>query len=137
MQVEVFAIADAATDSQGKLNILGAFDTIWAQMVPVVHPACTVAIRLRFVPAEGGHHNLQLRVVDELNVDVMPPMQAELNMGFPQGLQSAATNIVINIQGLRLLRFGQHEVRLHADGAQIMAIPLLLNIAATNPQVVR
>ena len=39
MKVEIFALCDAATESQGKLNLLGTFDQLVAGSVPVVHPS--------------------------------------------------------------------------------------------------
>ena len=53
MNIEVFSLCDAATIEGGKLNMLGAFDTIMAEKVPVVHPQCTIALRLRFNASEG------------------------------------------------------------------------------------
>ena len=58
MKVEVFALCDAATESQGKLNLLGTFDRLVAKQLPVVHPACAVAIRLRFDTMEVAAHHV-------------------------------------------------------------------------------
>ena len=127
MQIEIFAIADAATDNQGKLNILGAFDTISAPNVPALHPFCAVAIRLRFLAGEGEYHPLELNIVDEFGVSIMPTLQLDLRIGYPQGLPSAPSNVVANIQSMRFMRFGRHEIRLNVDGKQISSIPLLVN----------
>jgi len=59
MNIELFVLCDAATDQQGKLNILGAFDSLWAQKVPVSHPQCAVALRIRFSKIEEGEHNIK------------------------------------------------------------------------------
>ena len=48
MNIEAFLLCDAATGHQGKLNVLGAFDTIYAKQLPVIHPACAIALRIRF-----------------------------------------------------------------------------------------
>jgi len=34
MYIEVMSLCDAATEAQGKLNILGTFDTIFSQKLP-------------------------------------------------------------------------------------------------------
>ncbi|OGX37875.1 MAG: hypothetical protein A3C36_05400 [Omnitrophica WOR_2 bacterium RIFCSPHIGHO2_02_FULL_52_10] len=36
MQIEIFALCDAATGDMGKLSMLGAFDTIWTTKNPTV-----------------------------------------------------------------------------------------------------
>ncbi|MDB6032554.1 MAG: hypothetical protein JWM16_2892, partial [Verrucomicrobiales bacterium] len=38
MEIQVAVLCDAATDYQGKLNILGTFDTIFTAQMPAVHP---------------------------------------------------------------------------------------------------
>ena len=43
MQIQVAVICDAATETYGKLNLLGAFDAIHAQQLPWTHPQCSIA----------------------------------------------------------------------------------------------
>jgi hypothetical protein len=43
MNIQVAVLCDAATDDNGKLNLLGAFDTIYARELPAIHPQCAVA----------------------------------------------------------------------------------------------
>src|SRR2546425_8041034 len=38
MHVQIAALCDAATDYNGKLNLLGTFDTVLTQQMPAVHP---------------------------------------------------------------------------------------------------
>jgi hypothetical protein len=38
MNIQVAVLCDAATDDNGKLNLLGAFDTIYTQQLPATHP---------------------------------------------------------------------------------------------------
>jgi len=42
MNIQVAVLCDAATDDNGKLNLLGAFDTIYTQQLPAVHPQCSI-----------------------------------------------------------------------------------------------
>jgi hypothetical protein len=124
MQLEVFVLADAATDSQGKLNILGAFDKLFVQSVPVVHPSCAVAIRMRFYSTESTDHEVQLNILDDKGHPVVPQMNGKLNIAFPPDGSSVAVNMVLNIQGLNFHRVGQHTLRLDLDAKKIASIPL-------------
>lgn len=65
MNIEAFLLCDAATDQQGKLNVLGAFDNIWTKKVPAIHPACAVVARIRFEKTEEGNHPIRIHVIDE------------------------------------------------------------------------
>ena len=65
MDIEVFAICDAATESGGKLNILGAFDSLYGSKLPIVHPHCSIALRIRYSKIEEGQHTIRINFVDE------------------------------------------------------------------------
>ena len=65
MNIEAFLLCDAATDQQAKLNILGAFDIVFAKKVPAIHPACAVALRIRFQKIEEGNHSIRIYIIDE------------------------------------------------------------------------
>ena len=73
MNIQVAVLCDAATDSDGKLNLLGAFDTIYAQTLPAIHPQCSIALRLVFSKMEEGHKEMKLTFVDEDGKLVMHP----------------------------------------------------------------
>ena len=65
MEVDLAVIADAANVSQeGKLNILGVFDTIWAREFPFRHATMVLVVRVRADFTEGGGHPLEVRLVD-------------------------------------------------------------------------
>ena len=54
MEVLTALIADSASDYQGKLCVLGSFDTICARQYPAVHPHCSIALRLLFRTGDEG-----------------------------------------------------------------------------------
>src|SRR4029434_1912366 len=64
MNIQVAVLCDAATDENGKLNLLGAFDTIYTQQLPAVHPQCSIALRITFGNEDEGSHKLKLTFVD-------------------------------------------------------------------------
>ena len=59
MKTEIAAICDAATDQGGKLNMLGVFDYIEANL-PVVIPRCSIVFRIRYARSEIGKHQLRV-----------------------------------------------------------------------------
>lgn len=124
MELEVFAICDAATDSQGKLNILGAFDTLWAAAYPTVHAQCAVALRLRFRRIEQGKHQLVIHFVNEDGQLILPPLQGEINLRVPAEERSMVVNIVLNVQNIRLEAPGEYAVNLAVDGREEACLPL-------------
>lgn len=66
MNVPLALLADSANISQeGKLNVLGAFNTIYAPSFPVVHPAMVLVLQLMASPAEYGQtKKLKVTILD-------------------------------------------------------------------------
>jgi len=125
MDVEVFALCDAATASpDGKLNILGTFDAVMAQSYPATHPQCSVAVRVRFRRIEQGSHRITLHVVDYDGHMVIPPLDATVQVNVPPSEPSAFANLVLNVQQLRLLAPGQYALNLAIDGREVGSLPL-------------
>lgn len=128
MKVELFVLCDAATDYQGKLNLLGTFDAIWAKQMPAVHPLCAVALRMRFMAHEEGEHKVKISIVDGDGKAVVRPVEAAVNIQFKNTpLMSMATNMILNLQGLKFPAYGEYSIDLAIDGRQEVSLPLYVN----------
>ncbi len=126
MNVEIFALCDAANDSHGKLNLLGAFDSVWAKTVPAMHPACSVAVRLRFGQFETGEHRVAIHFIDEDGQMSMNPVDGAIQVNPRTEDTSAVANIVLNLQGLKLDHYGEYSVNLLIDGDEAATLPLFV-----------
>ncbi len=129
MQVEIFSISDAATSENGKLNILGAFDTIWVRQFPALYPHCAVAVRMRFLSLEQGDHALVVRFMDADGVNVLPPASGSFSITMPETQRTASADIVLNIQALNLIKPGEYSLELLVDGENIRSLPLFVKDA--------
>jgi hypothetical protein len=128
MNIEIAAICDAATanDVGGRLNILGAFDRIFAKF-PLVIPQCSAAFRLRYQRSEAGTHQLSLSIEDVVGHPIVPPMQSEIElMPVVQGFDTAAVNMVLNMQRLQFKRPDKYIVRLVVDNEELATLPLYI-----------
>jgi hypothetical protein len=126
MNIETFLLCDAATEFGGKLNVLGAFDTIFAKEFPAVHPLCAVALRLRFDRIEQGQHRVRLNFVDDDGNAVLPPLDASINIGMRAEDPSICANLVLNIQGVKLEKAGIYSIDLGIDGRHEKSLPLFV-----------
>ncbi len=125
MQTELFCLCDAATaDAGGKVNILGAFDTLSVERVPAMHPQCAVALRIRFDPIERGMHEVKVNIVDNDGGHVIPPLQGKVEVRFPDGEPSGSINLILGLQGLRVTKLGAHSIDLAVDRRQEASLPL-------------
>lgn len=124
MKVELFALCDAATESGGKLNVLGIFDVMVAQDLPFFHPACAVAIRLRFKRIESGAHRVKLDIVDLDGRHAVPSFETTVNVQSGDDTDSSVANMLLNFQQLRFDRYGRYSIDLAVDGRQEGALPV-------------
>lgn len=126
MQIEVFALCDAATGDAGKLNVLGAFDTLWVSKFPAVHAQCTVALRVRFSRLEKGEHQVKVSFIDMDGKEIIPSLQGAIHITFPEDQSSGSANLIMNIQGLKLEKVGEHAIDLSIDNQQTASLPLFV-----------
>jgi hypothetical protein len=127
MQVEVFSLCDAATvDSVGKLNVLGAFDTIWAAKLPTFYPQCAIALRLRFEGLERGEHQVAVSFVDMDGKHIIPSANGAISINFPDDQRSGSANLVLNLQMLGLPQYGEYSIDVTVDATPMANLPLFI-----------
>lgn len=124
MNFQVAVLCDAATDDRGKLNILGAFDTIAGGSFPLVHRQCALALRLQFTSTEEGEHKLSVAIIDADGREVVKPLNIPFQVRFPATSYFASRNLVINLQRLQFKAAGMYSVDLTLDDDQRIQIPL-------------
>ena len=126
MNIQVAVLCDAATDDNGKLNLLGAFDTIYARELPAIHPQCAVALRVTFLSGDEGKHQLRLNFVDADGHAIMQPIDIPVEVTLPEDVHFGTRNFIINIQQLKFEEPGLYSVDLALDGQSQSSIPLLV-----------
>lgn len=128
MEIQVAALCDAAADYEGKLSLLGAFDTIIAQQLPVVHPHCAVALRVIFRKEEEGWHKLLVKFGDEDGQPLVQPIETSFEVRLPGDLFLITHNVVLNLQHLSFPKTGIFSVDVYLDEAVAASIPLMVRL---------
>ena len=127
MNIEVFSLCDAATvDVSGKLNVLGAFDTIWSSNMPAVYPQCAIALRIRFENIERGEHRVAVNFVNLDGKHLIPGANGTININFSDEQRSGSANLVLNLQMLKLDNYGEYSIDLAVDGRNEASLPLFV-----------
>lgn len=129
MVTEVFVMCDGANDSHGKLNILGAFDTIASNDFPFIHPHCTIALRLRYDLADKRDSKLRIVIQGVTGEPVLASVETAVNRGISPNPSSTA-NIIVNINSLRFEKPGDYSVILHVDGMPVGITPVYVRSSA-------
>jgi hypothetical protein len=134
MEIEVFALCDAATDYGGKLNLLGTFDSICTKQFPCVHPHCSIALRVRFERIEEGDHRVRISIVDDDGKSVGPTVDGSIGVKCPPNFHSVCANMVLNINGMKFEKAGRYSIDLAMDNRHEKSLPLTVMQAEPKAQ---
>jgi len=128
MNIQVAVLCDAATDDNGKLNLLGSFDTIFTPQLPALHPQCAVALRVTFNPGDEGPHKLMLNFVNADGHSIMRPIEIPVAVKLPDDVHFLTRNFIVNIQQLKFAEAGLYSVDVRLDDKSQAGIPLLVKV---------
>jgi len=116
MNAEIVTLCHSALVQEGRLSILGAFDSISANGLPHKF-VCSVAVRIKFTTEDAGHRRLTVRLLDgdghtlaQARADVILPEQ------LPRPIMSL--NMAFGPFGLETRMWGQHAIDLIRDEEQ-------------------
>ncbi len=127
MDIQIATLCDHAADYNGKLVISGTFDTLAARALPVVHPACSLAIRFCFTQEDEGRHQLSINIINEDGDSLDPnnvPIKPDFEVKLPSNVPFITRNIVMNLQGLRFPEAGIYSVDIGCDEEILVRLPL-------------
>lgn len=127
MELLTSVICDSASDYNGKLCILGAFDTIWSSKYPNQHPHCTLALRFLFNQTDLGKHEFKVVFVDADGKELLPkgPLQFGIQIGaIPDEQYFMSRNLTLNMQGLPIPAPGQYSFDIYWNESVLASIPL-------------
>ena len=127
MQLEILSFCDAATDHAGKLNMLGATDTIYAPILPFKYPHCAIVMRFRVARIEEGEHMVKLMIID-MDGGTLMDINCQMKIQLRSGM-SSAVNLIININNLELKEVGELSIEVAVDGIQMSSNPLYVRLA--------
>jgi hypothetical protein len=130
MNFQVAVLCDAATNEHEKLNLLGAFDTIYAPKLPAFHPQCSIALRITFSQEDEGNHVLRLNFVDADGRSIMPGIDLPCAVTLSGDSHFVTRNFVVSIQRLVFDRPGLYSLDIAWDGESRASIPLMVKLVA-------
>jgi hypothetical protein len=125
MDIQVATLCDSAMDYNGKLCILGTFDTICSREVPVIHLQCCLALRICFTSGDEGKHRFAISIIDaDGNDQLSRPVQAGIEVRFPGDAYFVTRNLILNLHKLQFKQTGQFSIEIAVDEEIFSSIPL-------------
>ncbi len=125
MKTEIFTLCDYAQENEGKLTVVGTFDTIIAREFPCVHPLLSVVLRLRFDLWEFGKHDFRVESHDLDGNPLLAPVSGSLEVR-GVGNASAVSHVLFNVGNVRFKAPGVYNFTLMMDNKEATSIPLYI-----------
>jgi len=135
MEVTFAVVADAANVSrEGKLNVMGIFDRVFARQVPARFPPMQLVIRLEADFAElDAEHSIRVQLSDPEDEPVFDLDGSFTPRGGQPG-QKTPVNHVIQLGNLPLKRTGTHRILIWVDQDLKRELPVHVVRAPEGPE---
>ena len=133
MNIDFAVVCDyALVDQFGKLSVIGVFHHIWVQKFPTIHPRLHLVIRLKGTRTEVGQHDVQIRLLNEQNEEII---NGEGKVNFPEPPAG-----VLEVEAGAVLAFdvpfnspGQYRFEIHVDAEAHKVVPIAVSQGQTPP----
>ncbi|WP_304224395.1 hypothetical protein [Gracilinema caldarium] len=129
MKVELYTLCDFAQENNGKLTIVGTFDTIVAKVFPMTHQSFALAVRLRFDIWELGLHSFKIEARDLDGNSYVQPVEGTLTIR-DVGNASSVVHLLYSFMDLKCKMPTVINFILYIDDKEITSTPLYIKAAA-------
>ena len=133
MKVQLAVVADFANISvEGKLNVMGVFNGIYAEQVPTTHLKMHLVMQYLIEGADRDKtRHIVIKLHDTHNVDLLGlegsqrfPADAPLGVAVPQ---------IVELNFVRFDEFGEYRFSIEIDEHEVASIPFRV-VQASAPQ---
>lgn len=131
MNVEIFCVCDfASVERTGKMNVVGAFDTIHLQKTPATHDAMSIAVKLRVSPEECEEaKKIRISFLDDSGLSIIPGLETQVSLDRESAGPTAPLQIAVGLLQTRLPSFGRYSIQLEIENKLLASIPLYVKFA--------
>lgn len=115
MKVDIFTLCDNAQEYNGKLVIIGTFNSIQSKEFPTIHPEFALVAKITFGENEKGKHMIgfSIKKKDE-DIYIMQPDKMDADTTNTKG-KYAVINMVVKGNGITIPSAGTYIVTLKVD----------------------
>jgi hypothetical protein len=131
MLVRLAVLAEAANQtSDGKLNILGEFNLIWAAAFPVSWPRIFLVLKLEVEPGDPPQQKLRIRILDEDANSIGPTLEGDVDLGrrFRSGIPVVGA-CMLEFRNALFPKAGTYEFEVTLGNELLTSVPLYVFFA--------
>jgi hypothetical protein len=124
MEITLAVCCDAANVSrEGKLNLLGIFNSIHAAEFPCTHPHLALVLRVEARLGEEGTYPLEIRLVDEDGQQLFH-INGQLSLQGAEPGRPMTAQTIMDINNLQLPRPGTFAFEVFLDGRRARSVDI-------------
>ena len=124
MDITLAVCCDAANVSrEGKLNLLGIFNSIHAAEFPCTHPHLALVLRVEARLGEEGTYPLEIRLVDEDGQQLFH-INGQLSLQGAEPGRPMTAQTIMDINNLQLPRSGTFAFEVFLDGRRARSVDI-------------
>jgi hypothetical protein len=118
-------LADAANVSrEGKLNVLGVFDTIYARSFPVAHPQMQLVLRFEGDATEAGRtHRMEVQLVAPDGA-LLARLPVAMEVARPETGEAVRVDHILTFANVAFAQPGRYTLRVALEDGTEAALPL-------------
>ena len=134
LHLDFAVVADyAIVDQAGKLSVLGIFQHIWVQQFPAMHPRLHLVLRLKGKRTEIGEHQVQIRLLDEQDTEVLGGNGAVNFAEPPAGVTDIEAGAIL-VFDVPFPHAGAYRFEIRIDGDMKASVPLTVSQLPAPPK---
>lgn len=124
MDVTLAVCCDAANVSrEGKLNLLGIFNSIHAAQYPCTHPHLAFVLRVEARLGEEGVYPLEIKLADEDGQEVFK-INGQLSLRGAQPGRPMTAQTIMDINNLQVPKPGTYSFEIFVDDRHLRSVPV-------------
>lgn len=129
VEVKFLVVADAANVAEGgKLNVLGVFQEIYANIFPARHPELTLAVQFSISPAEYGQtRKFTVKLLDEDATSELVNWSQDMQLPSGAALLGARHNLLLKLRDILFEKPGVFQFSVLVDNDEKGHLELLVS----------
>ncbi len=136
MDIQMAVLCDFATDYKGKFCVLGCFDSLQSDHLPLVRREFIFALRLITMAGDDGPHQFSLNLVDADGAPLIRekmPILLDVEFHLPKSAEFLVHNYVLSCYGLRFEKYGEYSFDLSINGILSARVPFRVEAEGRAP----
>jgi hypothetical protein len=127
VHLDFAVVADyALVDQSGKMSVLGMFQHIWVPQFPAMHPRLHLVLRLKGKRTEIGEHGVQIRLLDEADMELLGG-SGTVNFAEPPAGVTEIEAVAVLVFDVPFPHAGLYRFDITVDGERKSTVPITVS----------